>query len=541
MRVRLVGLAVSVLLLAAACGRPDGTSPDLIDPLTSAGESVTVTGDCGSELAGTLRAWAGSGFSGVAVFDGPDGRCTLSAGVADASLGLVNDPATVFRAGSYTKLITQAAVAELIAGGEITLTDTVGMFFADLPADKAAITIGELLTHASGLDSTHALDDERLTRSEALTRIANQQLLFQPGGGESYSNTGYTVLAAVIEEVTGITYREAVRDLVLALPDGSVGLGWWSGSFASEGVRAQAFDDGEFAAVPFDLDDEPWALEGAGGMASTVPAVVDLHRALERGDAISTEAWSLVTTRAEQTDAGRAIAGFGGGSGHNYGVIHYLDAGWIGAAASNDSRFRAEDLLIGLMPALVLGEPLPQPVQTTEGDPAVGATMVGEWQLSGGGSIVIEDNGGALILTATDDAAMALLFPAPEGWEFPRNDHVAIFQAAIDDGSLLAEFGFDPATQVLIVGTAWEEIEWRTYWRMPKLDLGGWIAFESSGALAAAVSGDPAPRWDLVATGATSFSLDPPPGLRAPELTLDVSANGELTIMINGAAVGVSR
>ena len=60
MRVRLVGLAVSVLLLSAACGRPDGTSPDLIDPLTSAGESVTVAGDCGSELAGTLRAWAGS-------------------------------------------------------------------------------------------------------------------------------------------------------------------------------------------------------------------------------------------------------------------------------------------------------------------------------------------------------------------------------------------------------------------------------------------------------------------------------------------------
>jgi hypothetical protein len=67
MRVRLVGLAVSVLLLSAACGRPDGTSPDLIDPLTSAGESVTVAGDCGSELAGTLRAWAGSAMRSMAI------------------------------------------------------------------------------------------------------------------------------------------------------------------------------------------------------------------------------------------------------------------------------------------------------------------------------------------------------------------------------------------------------------------------------------------------------------------------------------------
>jgi CubicO group peptidase (beta-lactamase class C family) len=196
-------------------------------------------------------------------------------GLADRGTGTPNTAGTAFDIGSISKTFTAAAVLRLVDDGELGLDDTLGDLLTDVPADKRAVTIGQLLDFTSGLGEYHDTegDFEAMSRDEALRRILDQELLFEPGTDSAYSNSSYTLAAIVVEQVTGRDFTAEVGDLFAeaGLRDtGFYGSPVLGGTPVATGYRGETHGRNNPASW------EPtWALLGAGGIVSTVD---DLHR-----------------------------------------------------------------------------------------------------------------------------------------------------------------------------------------------------------------------------------------------------------------------
>lgn len=164
-----------------------------------------------------LDAVQGGDFSGsVLVARGNSVWLRKGYGLASIELGVAATPATRYMIASLTKTLTAGAIVRLRDQGKLALDDTLARYLPDFPY-AARITIAQLLGHASGVANPDykAMFGRQVSLDELVADIGRQPLLFAPGSDSRYSNAGYTLLAAVIEKVTGKTYGAALRDLVL--------------------------------------------------------------------------------------------------------------------------------------------------------------------------------------------------------------------------------------------------------------------------------------------------------------------------------------
>jgi CubicO group peptidase (beta-lactamase class C family) len=218
-----------------------------------------------------------AGFSGsiLVTVDGKR-RVTEAHGLANREEALENTPQTAFDAGSILKAFTATALFRLEQDGALALSDSLGDILPEAPPDKAAITLLEILQHRAGFDEYHDTlgDFEPMTRPEARARILAQELLFEPGTDSAYSNSGYTLLADVIETVSGRAFTDYVRGALFE-PAGLVQSGFyseplWETVETAVGYDASTFGDNDPSGWPY-----TWALVGNGGLVTTV---LDLDR-----------------------------------------------------------------------------------------------------------------------------------------------------------------------------------------------------------------------------------------------------------------------
>lgn len=161
-----------------------------------------------------LRDHAAFGFSGAAALIDADGP-VLRAGYGCASHrdGRTCTPSTVFDIGSVSKQFTATAVVLLAERGRLDFDDPIGRHLPGVPADKKAITVHHLLTHWSGVLRNHSdTDFVEMTLDEAVDRILQEPLRRLPGLAFEYSNSGYTLLAALVEQVSGTPYITFMRE-----------------------------------------------------------------------------------------------------------------------------------------------------------------------------------------------------------------------------------------------------------------------------------------------------------------------------------------
>jgi len=157
-------------------------------------------------------------FSGN-VFVARGGRVILNKGygLADYELGVPFTPRTKFRLGSVTKQFTAMAVLQLEEKGLLKVADTVRSVFPDYP-EGDRITIHHLLTHTAGIPNFTSFPDYPKAMlfptsvQEAVDRFKNRPLDFPPGEKFRYSNSGYVLLGAIIEKVSGETYEAFLRE-----------------------------------------------------------------------------------------------------------------------------------------------------------------------------------------------------------------------------------------------------------------------------------------------------------------------------------------
>ena len=133
-----------------------------------------------------------------------------------------------FRIGSITKTFLATVALQLVGEGRLRLDDTVDRWLPGVVPDGRRITVRHLLNHTSGLyDFKRTLPmppaPEFLeyrwrtwTTAEQIQRaVANPPSFRPPGSAYAYSNTGYLVLARIIEEVTGQSYGEEIERRIL--------------------------------------------------------------------------------------------------------------------------------------------------------------------------------------------------------------------------------------------------------------------------------------------------------------------------------------
>lgn len=141
-------------------------------------------------------------------------------GLANLEYDIPITPASVFDIASVSKQFTGFAISALIQQGKLSPGDDIHKYLPDMPQFAQPITVGNLIHHTSGLrdwpEALHAAGwrwDEAFAWEDIMRMIKKQHDLdFVPGSQYQYSNTGYNLLAAIVEKITGKTLAQWLDD-----------------------------------------------------------------------------------------------------------------------------------------------------------------------------------------------------------------------------------------------------------------------------------------------------------------------------------------
>jgi CubicO group peptidase (beta-lactamase class C family) len=121
---------------------------------------------------------------------------------------------TVYNIASVTKAFTAVAIVKLAEQRKLNLQDTIGKYFSNMPPPRTGITIHQLLIHHSGLPQTYAAEREDDPDKAAL-KVLKTEASSPPGSKFLYSNGNYTLLALIIEKVTGLKWEDHIKESIL--------------------------------------------------------------------------------------------------------------------------------------------------------------------------------------------------------------------------------------------------------------------------------------------------------------------------------------
>jgi CubicO group peptidase (beta-lactamase class C family) len=244
-------------------------------------------------------------------------------GSADLAAGVPASADTVYEIGSITKQFVAAEIVKLAQEGLLSLDDPVGEYLSWLPVDWQPVTIRQLLSHTGGLPDHFAIfaDDPDTPFDWAKDYAAAElvqafltldgRLVDPPGTSFSYSNSGYVVLAAIIEQLTGQRFGAALDEAFFE-PLGLERTALCSPTLPGMAVGYNISRDGPVPGpeVPASF------LSGAAGICSSAADLINWERQLVAGIAISGESFQAMRSSATLDD-GTAVP---------YGLGLHLDA-----------------------------------------------------------------------------------------------------------------------------------------------------------------------------------------------------------------------
>jgi CubicO group peptidase (beta-lactamase class C family) len=191
----------------------------IADLLVSKGAAAPEPFDASAVVSAMLDEVTEKDLPGVAVLVARDGKVLFSGGfgMADLSHDVPITPTTKFRIGSITKQFAAAAILKLQEDGKLNVNDKLTNFFPDFPRGDE-VTIHHLLTHTSGIKSFTSKSDfyatvaSSATTQEMIDSFKNDPFDFNPGEKFAYNNSGYFLLGAIVEKVSGQSFNDYLRD-----------------------------------------------------------------------------------------------------------------------------------------------------------------------------------------------------------------------------------------------------------------------------------------------------------------------------------------
>jgi CubicO group peptidase (beta-lactamase class C family) len=230
-----------------------------------------------------------------------NGRTEFKKGYGLANLETLsrNEPVTDFRLASVTKEFTAMSIMLLVHDGKLHYEDRLTSILPEFPAYGAAITVRELLTHTSGLKDYQDLYQAKFpgVSDEKIPQITDREVLdllekqtatdFGPGTKWSYSNSGYAVLAMVVEKVSQKPFGQFLRDRIFAPLDMQHTLAYQKGKNEVPN-RAFGYKKDGSKWVKADQSSTSAAL-GDGGIYSNVEDLAKWDRALREHTLLSAD------------------------------------------------------------------------------------------------------------------------------------------------------------------------------------------------------------------------------------------------------------
>jgi CubicO group peptidase (beta-lactamase class C family) len=410
------------------------------------GEEI-VKGGLGDKLDRYLTRITPFGFSG-ALLVAKDGEVVLNKGygMAIREKGIGNSSETVFSTGSITKQFTAAAIMKLKMQGKLNTTDPIRKYLDGVPKDKKKITIQQLLTHTSGLVQDAGRDYDVAQRDKTVSKILEQPLEFAPGKRFEYTNVGYTLLAAIIEKVSGKSYEEFLQE-ELFRPAGMFSTGYRLPNW-EEKVVAHWYVGETDNGTPLEKPYPYWNLIGNGGILSTTGDMYRWHLALNSDSILSSEAkkelftpflndyaygWDVL-----KTEHGILIQHNGGSSlGNSAEMRWYVDSSTVTILFCNQSYDDAPliDAVRDKIENLIFGGEVTLPPSAMEADSATLRKFEGDYQLQSGGHLIAAVKNRALVITALGQDAINLIIFLEKAKLYLYNDlndkSVEILEAAL--------------------------------------------------------------------------------------------------------------
>ena len=331
-------------------------------------------------------------------------------GMANMELGVPMQVGSVFKIGSITKQFTAVAILQLVEKGKIHLEDEITKFIPDYPTRGTRITIEHLLTHTSGIRNYATIRDTTgrgaldFTPREMVDYFKNEPMRFEPGTKWEYSNSGYVLLGAILEQVTGKSYGDYLEENIFK----PVGMShsYYAGDKGLVMNRADGYakNDRGFVHVPYLSMTQPYA---AGSILSTVEDLFRWNRALLSGRLVGKEMLAKAWSRYKLADGTETNYGYGWRLGFiqespslwHGGLINgfitmalYLPTEDVFVAVFSNSQNNSPEDVTARLAALAIGNPYEFHEIPTNG----AAQYAGVYEGDNGQLRVVSESGGKL-------------------------------------------------------------------------------------------------------------------------------------------------
>lgn len=338
-------------------------------------------------------------------------------GLADVARKVPMTPETSLRLGSITKQFTAVAILMLAEEGKLAVTDEITRFLPDYPTHGKKITVEHLLTHTSGIVSYtskpgfKATATEDKTVAQMIDSFKNEPLEFDPGTRYQYNNSGYFLLGAIIEKVSGLPYAKFVEQRIF-VPLGMSQTAY-EGFERGPSLRAagHAPTQGGFApSEPLSMT-QPYA---AGSLVSTVDDLARWDAAISTGKLLKEASWKRAFTPYRLASGnsnnyaygweidklqGRPMISHGGSiNGFNSFALRLPDDKVYVAVLSNTSSGVVwSDVVAKKAAAIAIGKPYPEFRPMTVDASALDA-YAGVYQVEDGAQMIIRRDKDKLVM-----------------------------------------------------------------------------------------------------------------------------------------------
>jgi len=256
-------------------------------------------------------------FNGTLLIGSPDSIIYTGAfGFSNFESLSKNTDSTIYNIASLSKHFTGAAILLLQERGKLSVNDTLAKYLPEFPS-SGQITIHQLLTHSAGIKNYNNFPDywefsrQKRTLREVVEWIRKYPPEFLPGEKFSYTNSGYAILAYIIEQVSGMSYSDFLDENFFK-PLQMEHTGQFEREDIIPGRAAQYIIDNDT------LKNCPWYdisfKAGSGSIFSNVSDMYKWYRALINNKILSPESVDKLFSRYEY--------GYGYGLGRGKSLFH---------------------------------------------------------------------------------------------------------------------------------------------------------------------------------------------------------------------------
>ena len=371
-----------------------------------------------------------------------DGKTVLrkAYGMADVAAKVPMRPDATLRLGSLTKQFTAVAIMMLVDEGKLATTDPIARFLPDYPTQGRLITVEHLLTHTSGIVSYTGKPDflslaqHDMTVPQMIDYFKNDPVEFAPGTRYAYNNSGYFLLGAIIEKLSGQSYAKFVEQRIF-VPLGMEHTAY-EGHERALTLRAlghEKTDKGYRPGQPLSMS-QPFA---AGALVSTVDDLARWDAAITAGELLKPASWKQVFTAYRLADGKSTSYGYGWDVGSLRGVPSVAHGGNINGFATYAVRIPQEKVYVALLTNSEDGMAAPSTVASQAAAVAIGKpfpdfkaipitraaldAVTGTYKIDESTTRVLRREGDRLVMQRSGSAPVGLLPYATDSFFIPES------------------------------------------------------------------------------------------------------------------------